>query len=44
MIYLSQEAGADYRIFVQSRTFSPRDAAALVVSAGHNVRLAERSM
>ena len=44
VIYLSQEAGADYRIFVQSRTFSPRDAAALVVSAGHNVRLAERSM
>lgn len=44
LIYLSRTAGADYRIFVQSRTFSPRDAAALVVSAGHNVRLAERSM
>jgi uncharacterized membrane protein len=34
IIYLSQEGPADYRIFVRSRTFSPRDAAALVVGAG----------
>lgn len=34
VIYLSQDGGADYRIFVQSRTFSARDAAALVVGAG----------
>jgi hypothetical protein len=39
VIYLSQGAGADYRIFVQSRTFSARDAAALVVGAGRAVRL-----
>lgn len=32
-IYLSDEPGADYRIFVQSRTFSVREAAALVVGA-----------
>jgi hypothetical protein len=43
VIYLSQNAGADYRIFVQSRTFSVRDAAALVVSAGRSVRLADRA-
>jgi hypothetical protein len=41
VIYLSQDSGADYRIFVQSRTFSTRDAAAL---AGRRVRMAERSM
>jgi hypothetical protein len=35
IIYLSKDDGADYRIFVQSRTFTARDAAALVVSAGH---------
>lgn len=34
VIYLSQDGGADYRIFVQSRTFSAREAAALVVGAG----------
>jgi hypothetical protein len=44
VIYLSQDSGADYRIFVQSRTFSTRDAAALVVGAGRRVRMAERSM
>jgi len=33
VIYLSNEANADYRIFVQSRSFSQRDAAALIVSA-----------
>jgi hypothetical protein len=37
VIYLSQGGPSDYRIFVQSRTFSPRDAAALIVGArsGH---------
>ncbi|MBB5051971.1 hypothetical protein HNQ36_001945 [Afipia massiliensis] len=44
VIYLSQNPGADYRIFVQSHTFSTRDAAALVVGAGRRVRMAERSM
>jgi hypothetical protein len=43
VIYLSQNAHADYRIFVQSRTFSVRDAAALVVGAGRRVRLADRA-
>lgn len=33
IIYLTQTGPADYRIFVQSRTFSARDAAALIVSA-----------
>jgi hypothetical protein len=33
IIYLSSDGGADYRIFVQSRTFTAREAAALVVSA-----------
>jgi hypothetical protein len=37
VIYLSPEGPADYRIFVRSTTFSPRDAAALIVGAsgGH---------
>lgn len=37
VIYLAQEGPADYRIFVRSKSFSLRDAAALVVgaSAGH---------
>ena len=34
VIYLSHDGPADYRIFVRSRTFSARDAAALVVGAG----------
>ena len=34
VIYLSHEGPADYRIFVRSKTFSLRDAAALVVGAG----------
>jgi len=34
MIYLSHDGPADYRIYVRSRTFSVRDAAALVVGAG----------
>lgn len=44
VIYLSREPGADYRVFVQSRAFSAREAAALVVGAGGRVRMAERSM
>jgi len=37
VIYLSPEGPADYRIFVRSKTFSARDAAALIVGAsgGH---------
>jgi hypothetical protein len=37
VIYLSQKGPADYRIFVRSKTFSVRDAAALMVGAsgGH---------
>ena len=37
VIYLSKDGPADYRIFVQSRSFSARDAAALIVGAhgGH---------
>ena len=33
VIYLTHEGPADYRIFVRSRNFSQRDAAALVVGA-----------
>ena len=33
VIYLTQEGPADYRIFVQSKTFSIPDAAALIVGA-----------
>lgn len=43
VIYLSPDGGADYRIFVQSRTFSTRDAAALIVGAGRRARLADRA-
>jgi hypothetical protein len=37
VIYLSQDGPADYRIFVHSKSFSARDAAALIVGAhgGH---------
>lgn len=37
VIYLSNEGPADYRIYVRSRTFSQREAAALIVGArgGH---------
>ncbi|QOZ37541.1 hypothetical protein XH92_00925 [Bradyrhizobium sp. CCBAU 53421] len=37
VIYLSRDGPFDYRVYVQSRTFSVRDAAALIVSArgGH---------
>lgn len=34
VIYLSADAPADYRIFVRSKAFSAREAAALVVGAG----------
>ena len=34
VIYLSPDGPADYRIFVRSKTFSAREAAALVVGAG----------
>jgi hypothetical protein len=38
VIYLSQHGPADYRIFVHSKSFSARDAAALIVGArgGHH--------
>ena len=41
VIYLTSNGPADYRIFVQSRTFSVRDAAALVVGAGRRTHLAD---
>jgi hypothetical protein len=34
VIYLSHDGPADYRIFVSSKTFTFRDAAALIVAAG----------
>ena len=34
VIYLSEQGPAEYRIFVRSKTFSEREAAALVVGAG----------
>ncbi len=34
VIYLTHDGPADYRIFVRSKSFSRRDAAALVVGAG----------
>ena len=37
VIYLSHDGPADYRIFVRSKSFSARDAAALIVGA-HGVR------
>jgi hypothetical protein len=45
IIYLSQDDGADYRIFVRSKTFSARDAAALIVGAsGGHPRMAAASL
>jgi len=38
VIYLSHEGPADYRIFVRSKTFTARDAAALIVGAGGDHR------
>jgi hypothetical protein len=45
VIYLSPDGPADYRIFVRSKTFTPRDAAALIVGAsdGHG-RVAAASL
>jgi hypothetical protein len=37
VIYLSDHTNADYRIYVKSRSFTPRDAAALIVGARGNV-------
>ena len=34
VIHLTQTGPANYRIFVRSKTFTPRDAAALIVGAG----------
>jgi hypothetical protein len=45
IIYLSQDGGADYRIFVRSKTFSAREAAALIVGAnGGNPRITAASL
>jgi hypothetical protein len=45
IIYLSRDGGADYRIFVRSKTFSARDAAALIVGAnGGHARIAAASL
>jgi hypothetical protein len=45
VIYLSQDGPADYRIFVRSKRFTARDAAALVVGAsGGHRRLAAASL
>ena len=38
VIYLSPDGPADYRVFVRSKTFTARDAAALVVGAGGGQR------
>lgn len=38
VIYLTHEGPADYRIFVRSKTFSLRDAAALIVGASGGQR------
>jgi hypothetical protein len=43
VIYLSKNGPADYRIFVRSKTFTAREAAALVVGHGHP-RLAAASL
>jgi hypothetical protein len=41
VIYLSPGGRADYRIFVRSKTFTARDAAALIVGAGDGHRRLE---
>jgi hypothetical protein len=41
VIYLSKDGDADYRVFVKSKTFTARDAAALIVGArGTHARMA----
>jgi hypothetical protein len=45
VIYLSQDGPADYRIFVNSKTFTAREAAALIVGAsGGHPRVAAASL
>lgn len=46
LIYLSKDGGADYRIYVNSKTFTTQEAAALVVGAGGagRARLAAASL
>jgi hypothetical protein len=45
IIYLAPDGPADYRIFVRSKTFTVRDAAALIVGAGQgHGRLAAASL
>jgi hypothetical protein len=44
VIYLSHDGPADYRIFVRSKTFSVRDAAALIVGASGGHRLLQAAM
>ncbi len=44
VIYLSTEGPADYRIFVRSKSFSARDAAALIVGARGNVKQPQASL
>jgi hypothetical protein len=45
VIYLSTDGGADYRIFVRSRSFSLREAAALIVGAnGGQARVTAASL
>ena len=44
VIYLSDAAEADYRIFVKSRNFTPRDAAALIVAARGPNRMAAAAL
>jgi hypothetical protein len=45
VIYLSQDGPADYRIYVHSKSFSARDAAALIVGArGSQHRLTAASL
>ena len=44
VIYLYSDGPADYRIFVRSKTFSAREAAALIVGAGRHRRLEAASL
>ena len=45
LIYLSQDGNADYRIFVRSKHFTPREAAALIVGAsGGHPRMATAAL
>jgi hypothetical protein len=44
VILLSSDGPADYRIFVRSKTFSAREAAALIVGAGRHRRLEAASL